>query len=354
MNILFINSSKEWGGNEKWSVMAAEGLAGRGHSIHFAGRSDVLFSRLSCCMPVSVSLANDYDLVSAFRLAWHIRRRRIHCVIATKRREYFLGGLAARLAGAKSVFRLGINRPIRGLKDSISFSLLCDRVIVNSASITKVLQEKNTYDAGKCRVLYNAVEKVALSAEQKRNAREQFGIPGKCCVIAWAGRLTPQKRPDLALEAFAKLPIDRPFRLLCAGEGPQRSEYEHIAYKLGILGSVQFIGQQDSLTPLFAASDLFWLTSQSEGMPNVLMEAMAHGLVSVSFDVAGVREIVTPECGKIVPFGDFDQLATETAQLERSMKQCVSMGQVAQKVVQTRFTIESMLSSLEQHLSFHH
>ncbi len=107
------------------------------------------------------------------------------------------------------------------------------------------------------------------------------------------GRLDAQKGAAWLLETmpavFARLPEHD---LLLVGEGPLRDELERLAARLGIAPKVHFAGQRSDVPDLLTAADLLVLPSRWEGMPNVVLEAMAAGLPIVATDVEGVREAV--------------------------------------------------------------
>ncbi|MDB6137168.1 MAG: glycosyltransferase family 4 protein [Verrucomicrobiaceae bacterium] len=128
--------------------------------------------------------------------------------------------------------------------------------------------------------------------------------------ILFVGNLLPVKNPELLLRAFAKL--EAPARLVIAGKGPLRSNLEELAALLGIDQRVQFLGPQ--LAPEIAAqmrrADVLCMSSLNEGLPNVVIEAMASGLPVVATDVGGIHEVIdAPWKGILVPSGDESALA---------------------------------------------
>lgn len=123
------------------------------------------------------------------------------------------------------------------------------------------------------------------------------------------GRLVPQKRVDLVIEAFARLEDLDAWSLEILGDGPERPALEAAAERLGIGGRVRFHGHVDPFPHLYAA-DIFVLFSDFEGMPNALLEAMACGVVPIVGDATpGPLEfVVDDQTGLVVPAGDLDRL----------------------------------------------
>ena len=128
-------------------------------------------------------------------------------------------------------------------------------------------------------------------------------------LIACIGRLEPQKGFDMALPIFAGTAEQRPdARFLIVGEGPLEARLKTQASHLGLEDILLFLPRLPGLGGLWPRVSIFLLTSRFEGIPNVLAEAMAHGVASVAFDCpTGPSELIRDgENGFIVPLGDVD------------------------------------------------
>ena len=125
-----------------------------------------------------------------------------------------------------------------------------------------------------------------------------------------AGRLIPMKGFDLLLEAFAA-GAPEGARLVIAGEGERLGDLEAQAWRLGIADRTTFAGRLDAagLRALFHRAGLFVMPSRREGMPLVLIEAMAAGLPAVAAAVNGIPDVLGPGCGALVPPDDVGALA---------------------------------------------
>ena len=136
--------------------------------------------------------------------------------------------------------------------------------------------------------------------------------PGDGHVFAAVGRLSPEKNIGLLLAAFARVVQRSPrARLLLAGDGPQRSALEASAAQLGIADRVSFLGVRDDVAALWPGIDTLALPSLSEGMPLVVLEAMAHGVPVVASAVGEVPSLLSQaEHGRLVVPGDVHALAS--------------------------------------------
>jgi glycosyltransferase involved in cell wall biosynthesis len=139
---------------------------------------------------------------------------------------------------------------------------------------------------------------------------------GEGPVIATAGRLVPVKDHRTLLRAFALLLTVRPARLVLFGEGPLETELRAFADELGISRHVLFPGYVNDPAACYAGTDLFVLSSTSEGFGNVLIEAMAASVPVVSTDAPhGPREILADgRFGPLVPVGNAEALAAAMAE----------------------------------------
>lgn len=131
-------------------------------------------------------------------------------------------------------------------------------------------------------------------------------------VVVSAGRLHPQKNFSLLIGAFARFyRAHHDYSLVIYGEGPQRDELMRLASRLGVAGAVEFAGQTRTLAEEISACSIFALSSDYEGMPNALIEAMACGLCCVATDcpIGGVASLIQDgENGLLVPVGDEDAM----------------------------------------------
>ncbi|MGW4379079.1 glycosyltransferase [Kitasatospora sp. NPDC004531] len=135
----------------------------------------------------------------------------------------------------------------------------------------------------------------AAGPAEKAAARAALGLPAGGPLIAWVGALSPEKRPDVALAAHAELPDT--VHLALAGEGPLR---ERLAAAAG--PRTHLLGPLADPAPLYRAADLLLLTSDSEGVPGVLIEAALTALPAVATDVGWVSDVVRHgETGLLTP-----------------------------------------------------
>lgn len=153
----------------------------------------------------------------------------------------------------------------------------------------------------------NAVNNTFFVTADERRSK----CKGDMIHLLTVGRFSPQKGLDLLLRAIHRLPVH--VALWIVGDGPLRTELETQAATLNIQDRVTFFGWQEeaAVKEFYRKADLFVLSSLDEGMPLVVLEAMAMGLPIVATDVSGTQELVrSGENGYLVPVKDVDALTS--------------------------------------------
>jgi glycosyltransferase involved in cell wall biosynthesis len=167
-----------------------------------------------------------------------------------------------------------------------------DKHVCVSRSVADFAAKKMRLPRDTLAVIPNGIE-MRRFVDAAPMQRGRFGLSANRRMILFAGRLDPQKRPDWLIEqmptVFGRLPNHD---LVIAGEGPMRNALGQLAARLGVADRIHFIGWQSDMPGLLAAADLVVLTSRWEGMPNVVLEAMASARPVVTTDVQGVRELL--------------------------------------------------------------
>ncbi|MDB5536600.1 MAG: glycosyltransferase [Devosia sp.] len=173
--------------------------------------------------------------------------------------------------------------------------------------------------ADKIAVIHNPLPPPSLKpAEDSEWMRTLTAIrAAKTPLIITAGRLAPVKDHPTLIEAFALLRRDMPAKLVILGDGPLRDELTALVAERGLEADVLMPGFNADIRPSLLASDLFVLTSTSEGFGNVIVEALAAGLPVVSTDCThGPREILeNGALGELTPVGDAGAIAAAMARM---------------------------------------
>jgi len=186
--------------------------------------------------------------------------------------------------------------------------------------------------------------------------RQVYGLPVDVPVILYPARLEPQKRPRVLVEILQSLQKQYPnFVCLIAGQGPLQDWLQKSLGRLGLKRQVRMLGAvaADDMAAVMALSDILLLPSLDEGISLALYEAMAMGLTIVSAAVGGQAELVTSNCGYLIP-----QNADEVAEYARILidlcknpSKRIQMGQAARQRIIDSFGVEEMGKQMSQCLA---
>jgi glycosyltransferase involved in cell wall biosynthesis len=296
LRIVFVNSMRAFGGGERWVLEAAEGLRARGHDVSVAARAKGALAgraRAAGHAVLELPMSGDLDVVSAGRLAVWMRRRRVELVCAGIQRAVRVSCAAAKLARVRAVVeRRGLALPVRhtALNRAVYGSCVT-RVVVNCRALADDLS--GLVPPSRITVIPNGIDPSRLARGGGAALRAALGIPAGAPVIAVLGRLTTDKGHGDALAAFAIVRGRLPdARLLIVGSGKLEGELRREALALCPGGAVLFTGHVDDVGAAIEAAGVVMVTSLREGMPHVVLEAMALGTPVVATAVAGIPEMI--------------------------------------------------------------
>ena len=168
-------------------------------------------------------------------------------------------------------------------------------------------------------------------------------------IVTFVGRLDHQKGLDWLLQTAPEWMLAHPETdLLFVGDGPQEGELRRLVTRFQLDDRVHFLGRRGDVERVLKSSDLFVLPSRWEGMPNVLLEAMAAGLPIISTEVEGVREVLGPGTdAQTVPFGDSEALIGRIQDLLADEAAAKSLAAANRVRVVEHFTLDAMARRYE-------
>lgn len=355
MKILYIIGGLGRGGAERQLFYLARGVARLADVtvVSFAGPNAALlpeFERLTGVQTVLCRKRSGLDLMLIPRLVAVLRRERPVIVHTYLRTAGYWGRVAAYLAGVP--IRIASERNVeieRGRLANLLDRMLAsvtDRVVVNATAIRDHLITVEGIDSARIEVIHNGVPaSQALLEPDLRTARRELGIEKFEYVVAFIGRLVPQKNPGLFLEmAQAVLQSGLKCGFVLVGDGPMRIRLREQAHNLGIEESIRFIGVRNDVPRILRVVNLLVLTSDWEGQPNVILEALAAGVPAVATKVGGVSELLTDGItGYVVPPRDLPKLVDRVIGMLSDSDFRAECGGRGREYVQTHFSVSAMI-----------
>jgi glycosyltransferase involved in cell wall biosynthesis len=184
------------------------------------------------------------------------------------------------------------------------------------------------------------------AALSRADARRALGVPEAGCQIGWVGRFSPEKGPDVMVQALARL-ADLPVTAVMVGVGSQLASVRAEAASLGVAARIVWPGIVPDAAGLFPAFDVFVLSSRTEGTPIVLFEAMAAGVPVVATRVGGVPDVVGDAEAVLVPSDDPQALAAAIRGVVENPKQAGARAAEARRRLAAQFSEGPWLARYE-------
>ncbi len=236
---------------------------------------------------------------------------------------------------------------------SAEYALLLDRQLASSAELRDWIVEHGA-PPEQCAVVYTSADVARWRPDPAARARVRaelaIGVGER--VLLHAARITAQKQPQVLARVLLQLArAGLPFRCVVAGDGPDLPWLRAFVRDHGLRERVLLLGAVEAsrVRDLMAAADILFLPSAYEGLALVLFEAMSCGVVPVTVDSGGQRELVTPDSGVLVK-PDQHQEQRYVAALEwllRASRQLAAMQAAARRRIAEQFSIEQMGAQLD-------
>lgn len=310
------------GGAERVTLNLIEGLEGLGCEVHlvvFAAKGELVDA-----VPTGtrlVDLRSGRALLTPLPLARYLRRERPDLMICVEGHSNLVALLARRLAGVPTQLvlteHIALPDPPAGFKDR-AYRRLARFAYKDAAAVVAVSGGVADSVAAGVGIPRDSVQ-VIMNPVLTRRYWESVELPmehpwlqpGQPPVILGVGRLVPQKDFPNLIQAFHKVRSERNARLMILGEGPDRAALEGLAAELGLSDSVLLPGFVNNPVTYMAHAAVFALSSIREGLPTVLIEALATGTPVVSTNCeSGPFEILEGgRLGALVPVRDHEALA---------------------------------------------
>ncbi len=320
-----------WGGNEKWTLNAAETLASRGHDVSVAVREKKLWlerQKSDLVTWIELPFTNDADVRTIWKLRHIIRKNHVEIFLPTRSRDYWLGGWAAMGTQAKYVMRMGITRTLPNtIKERLRYSLWPDGIIVNAEAVKQSLAAHPWIKSERIRVIYNGVDqRERWTQSAARNSQE--------ILVLAAGRVESEKGFDVLIDAMA-LAVKQEPRLICEiwGNGDQIDSLNTQIERLELGEHVRLRGFTQQLSHELARADIAVSSSYREGISNFILESWSAGVPLIATSIEGSAEIVHDrKRGLLVPPGDANAMSCAILELARDKllrENCIAGGKSA-------------------------
>jgi len=288
--------------------------------------------------------------VDAVARLWQLLRRERPLILhAFLFHANLLARTVGRLAGVPIVITsertMGMESRARYVVNRLT-APLADRVIAVAPSVRDFTVQRVGIPADKVLVIPNGVD-VTRFADVRPIDRAAWDLPANGPLVVAVMRLDPVKGGETLVQALATLRVPG-LHAVVVGAGPQRQAWESLANALGAGEHIRFVGEQTDVPAWLVACDVFVLSSDWEGMPNAVLEAMAAGRPVVATAVGGTPDVVLDgKTGLLVPPRDPAALAQAIQSLLDDPARARIMGLAGRRRVEEHFSLAAVVSQTQ-------
>lgn len=354
--LVFFNSSRTWGGGEKWHYQTALKLSELGYPVHVVAksRSDLhkrLKNKKLRVRQLNIGNLSFLNPFKLFRVYRYFKKERVGTVILNLSSDAKIGGIAAFLAGVgRIIYRRGLASPVRdSWLNRLLFRRVFTHIIANSEETKRMILVNNPQlvPEKKISVVPNWLEPSG-DGSGSCSATVYYKRKGNELVLGNLGRMVEQKGQKLLLEAAFKLKSEGiDFSMIIGGAGKLEQELKAYAGELGLEREVIFTGFVKDTYSFIRSIDVFVLSSLYEGFGFVIAEAMSGGKPVIAFNTSSNPEIINDgENGYLVPPGDIEALVEKVKVLAFDKNMRTRIGDNGKKTVSERFSFDQQLPRL--------
>ncbi|MBC8868953.1 MAG: glycosyltransferase [Planctomycetes bacterium] len=362
IRIAFVITELEVGGAERCLVNVATGLdRERFDPIVYSldsrpacDRESLVLRLEQASVPVRfIGVSSSWQVLSAIRRLGRLLAEQQPHIVQT---FLFHANVVGTLAGVRRRPRPCIINGVRVADPSRRRQRLerwvsrrAERIVCVSRSVADFCSGQGRMPREKLVVIPNGINLDQYPAASAADMT-QFGVPADRQVVVFVGRLHAQKGVDWLLRVAPRLLTQLPTHdLLLVGDGPDRKTLQDLVGTLGIADRVHFAGWRPDVPQILAASSMLVLPSRWEGMPNVVLEAMATGLPVVSTRSAGVEELLGPlaDC-QTVTIDDADGFVATVLDLAQDPSKAQEIGRQNSRRAAEHFSLAAMIAAYEQ------
>ena len=350
IKVLHTEWSDGWGGQEIRIVNEMIAMREKGVELSLACREHAIIKEKAeeaGFKVFTLPFRGNTDIKTLYRLIRIIKTYHIDIVNTHSGKDTWVGGLAAKLAGAKFIRTRHLSNPINSSRTNF-INELADYIFTTGESVRNDMIEHNRIDPEKILSVPTGIDATLFDPERydRLEARKKFGFKEDETVIGIVAVLRQFKRHDLFLEAAKSLieeSGERKLKFAIAGDGPQKDRIEALAKELDLADDVVMLGHLDNVPEFLRAIDIFVLTSDSkEGVPQSVIQALLMNKKVVATGAGSTADLYHDENFVLIPVKDKEAI------VKGMRRQIEAKEKNTRAYMLENFTTQTMANTLEE------
>ncbi|WP_367998445.1 glycosyltransferase [Cellulophaga lytica] len=363
INICFLNSTKTWGGGEKWHYEASTYMHKNGHNvIVVTNNKSALFQKITKtdipCINLKINNLSFLNPIKINKLSRILKENKIDCIVINISEDLKLGGLAAKKAGVKRIiYRRGSASAIKNsLLNRFYFKNIITDVLTNSeATKLSVLENnKKLFPKDSIKIIYNAIDCSSNIIEKSKTSETVYYKRASDEVILTSlGRLEYEKNHQFLIYLSKELKNRNiKHKILIGGEGSLKENLIKLSKQLNVQDEVKFLGFIDDSKKFLMTGDIFVHPSLWEGFGYVLAEASLCYKPVIAFNTTSIPEIIiNNKSGYVVELNNIKKVANKVQLLASNSKLRNDLGRFGFEYINSNFNNSFIYNQMEEYLA---
>lgn len=344
MNVLEVEASKGWGGQEKRTVRLAQHMDESKVKTLFAAQPDSYLYKNQKELGITVfpvKLSKTYDLFAVWKLTRLIKKHQIDIISTHSGKDAWLGGMAAWFSGIKCIRVRHLQTPFRS---TFSYKKLSHAVCTVSEQVRQYVISRGVPQEN-VHTVYTGVDTDKFKPEES-TFRKELRIAEDVILIGIIAVLRAAKRHKDLIEAFAALKDSYNIKLVIVGDGPQWENLQNQIKELGLEKEVFMPGFRDDTVNVLNALDIFVLPSRMEALGTALLEAQACGIPVMGSRVGGIPECISEgESGLLFEAENVEDLKEKLETLLKDQALRERLAHNTRPHIESTFSVKKMVEN---------
>jgi len=345
INILEIEHSNGWGGQEKRTVRLVNNLDKNKFNIFYVVQpKSTLFKNKKNINATVIPLImrQSYDIKAIYNLCKIVKKHNIDIISTHSGKDAWLGSIVGKLTNTKVVRVRHLQTPI----NSTASYNLSTKVVTVSKQVQKYLEERGVKKE-KLQTIYTGVDTNKFQPKKEKLLKEKLNLNNNTILIGIVAVLRGAKRHKDLIEAVSQIDNEN-VKLIIVGSGPQEENITKIINEKNLQNRVFMLGHREDIENLLPNFDIFVLPSNMEALGTSLLEASSCGIPCIGSKVGGIPEcIIDNKTGFLFENQNVKELKEKLEKLIFDKDLRVKFGKNARELILKNFSIDSMVKKTE-------
>jgi len=342
INILEMESSKGWGGQEKRTVRLVNHLPNGQYKVFWAVEEDSTLYKKKDEINAeffTIKLNKIYNLKTIYKLCKFVNENKIDIISTHSGKDAWIGNIVGLITNTKVVRVRHLIVPVKPLSYN-----LATKVVTVSNQVKKYLLSTGVKEE-KLVNIYTGVDTERFTDKLVYDLRTELNIAKETKLIGVVAVLRGAKRHMDLIKTFSKIDLDA--KLIIVGDGPMRSDIEKTIKEYNMKDKVIMLGHRDDVDRLLPNFDIFVLASRHEALGTSLLEAQSCGVPVLASNVGGIPEALKKgETGYL--FDNFDMLESQLNDILSDDEKLQNLKSHTREFILKNFSVEKMMEDTQK------